>query len=85
MGPCFLQTERGVCKDKIKNSGNVTVMMTRNACCASVGAAWGELCQACGNRQSYCGKGYVPLGHKCVGKTFIKHNPFSSSSGCKKY
>ncbi|VUZ40377.1 unnamed protein product [Hymenolepis diminuta] len=66
MGPCFLQTERGVCKDKIKNSGNVTVMMTRNACCASVGAAWGELCQACSNRQSYCGKGYIPLGHKCV-------------------
>ncbi|KAM7537192.1 hypothetical protein Aperf_G00000061341 [Anoplocephala perfoliata] len=65
-GPCFLQTARGVCKNKITSSGNITAMMTQNACCASVGVAWGELCQVCRSRHSYCGKGYVLADHKCV-------------------
>ncbi|VDM17226.1 unnamed protein product [Hydatigera taeniaeformis] len=66
VGPCFIQTERGVCKNKVTGPGNETVMLTRNACCGSIGVAWGALCQGCSSQSSYCGKGYIRLDHKCV-------------------
>eukprot|EP00108_Taenia_solium_P004918 TsM_000290800 transcript=TsM_000290800 gene=TsM_000290800 len=66
VGPCFIQTERGVCKNKVKGPRNETAMLTRNACCGSIGAAWGSLCQSCSSQSSYCGKGYIRLDHKCV-------------------
>ncbi|EUB61976.1 Fibrillin-3 [Echinococcus granulosus] len=66
VGPCFIQTERGVCKNKVTGPGNETAMMTRNACCGSIGVAWGGLCQRCSAQSSYCGKGYIRLNHQCV-------------------
>uniref|UniRef100_A0A5K3ES36 Secreted protein n=1 Tax=Mesocestoides corti TaxID=53468 RepID=A0A5K3ES36_MESCO len=66
LGPCFAQTERGVCKNKVTGPNSVTAVLTRNACCGSIGVAWGEHCQVCSSRNAFCGKGFISLNHKCV-------------------
>ncbi|XP_046861328.1 fibrillin-2-like isoform X2 [Xenia sp. Carnegie-2017] len=54
-GPCFKEIKDSKCSGQI-----TTLLCTKEMCCATVGKAWGQPCEACPDKPAPCAIGYVP-------------------------